>query len=78
MMTEDRGQKTEDRRQKTEDRGQRTEERRQRTEVRRQKREREEKLDTANKHFSWYSFCLNIRVVYCMSVLWEAFFWKRC
>jgi len=67
MMTEYREQRKEGRRQKTEDRGQRTEERGERR-----------SLDTANRHFSWYSFCLFVSVVYCMSILWEAFFWKRC
>jgi hypothetical protein len=60
----------------TEYRIQKTEERGQKRESRREKGMRS--FDKANRHFSWYSFCLIIRVVCCMSVLWEAFFWKRC
>jgi len=58
----------------TEYRIQKTEERIQKTEDRGERRS----FDKANRHFSWYSFCLIIRVVYCISVLLEAFFWKRC
>jgi hypothetical protein len=46
-----------------------TEYRGQRREGKREKGMRS--FDTANRHFSWYSFCLIVRVVYCMSVLWR-------